>query len=329
MPVHIEALLPTDPLDALAGLQSNASGLRRLDDTYNMIYLWCFLPPGGDVVQLLVHGFTYTNQYWSPPAEEFKNYSYAAFSCDRGIPSLAVDWLGVGLSSRPPNASDVQYPSVSAVMSQIARNLKSGPIISGIGPFKKVIGVGHSAGSGLLNFGAIIEGSHSPFDGLVLTSALIVEPGSLGPSSTSYSPARDVDPVRWATLDPAYVSNANRTAFYPRDKTAFSPRMIVFDNFTKDVGTVSMFAQIPTTSLPNQYAGPVVKIVGSEDQLFCNGDTCNNVTALTEAEQVLWPDARSFDVVVAEGSGHDLNLDFHAMALFNTFVAFVEKFAGL
>ncbi|KAJ7239512.1 hypothetical protein C8J57DRAFT_1565016 [Mycena rebaudengoi] len=60
-----------------------------------------------DIVQFLVHGFTYTNQYWSPSIEEFRNYSYSAFSCDRGLSSLAINWVGVGLSSRPVNASDV------------------------------------------------------------------------------------------------------------------------------------------------------------------------------------------------------------------------------
>ncbi|KAJ7611269.1 hypothetical protein FB45DRAFT_321164 [Roridomyces roridus] len=237
IPVHVDVLLPKNPLDTFAG-QTNASGLRRLDNTYNISGVFCRPEAvSSDVIQLLVHGITYTSQYWAPPTEEFRNYSYAAFSCDRGIPSLAVDWLGVGLSSRPESASDVQYPSVSAAMSQIALLLKTTPIFPGTRPFQKVIGMGHSAGSGLLNFGAIVEGPHSPFDGLILTGLLIVEPADLGPISSMLSPARDVDPLRWATLDPAYVSTANRTIFYSPDKTAFSPRMFAFDNFTKDVGT--------------------------------------------------------------------------------------------
>jgi alpha-beta hydrolase superfamily lysophospholipase len=123
-------------------------------------------------VQFLVHGFTYTNQYWSPPIEEFRNYSYSAFSCDRGLSSLAIDWVGVGLSSRPVNASDVQYATEAAVASQLARHLKNVSILPGVEPFKKVIGIGHSAGSVLLNFDALAEGPQSPFDGLIMKGTL-------------------------------------------------------------------------------------------------------------------------------------------------------------
>ncbi|KAJ7659510.1 hypothetical protein B0H17DRAFT_839460, partial [Mycena rosella] len=329
IPVHVDVLVPKDPTDVFAGLKSNASGLRRVDATYDVYGVFCqpdtVSPKNAVVLQLLVHGITYTSQYWSPPAEEFRNYSYAAFSCDRGLSSLAVDWVGVGLSSRPVNASDVQYPTGAAALSQVARHLKTNFILPGVQPFKIIIGIGHSAGSGLLNFGAIVEGARSPFDGLVLTGSLSVEPGML-PSLSSIPSARDADPLRWGALDPAYITTSNRTIFYPADPTAFSPRMLIFDDFTKDVGTVSTFLQTPTTSLTTEYAGPVAKIVGSEDQLFCAGTgRCVDVAALTAAERVLWPAAQSFEVAVAQGSGHDLNLDFFAEGPFNTFVHFVDQ----
>ncbi|KAJ7691030.1 hypothetical protein B0H17DRAFT_935509 [Mycena rosella] len=306
IPVHVDVLVPKDPTDVFAGLKSNASGLRRVDAMYDVYGVFCqpdTVPPknagqpdndpniGGfsDVLQLLVHGITYTSQYWSPPVEEFRNYSYAAFSCDRGLSSLAVDWVGVGLSSRPVNASDVQYPTGAAALSQVARHLKNNSILPGVQLFEKIIGIGHSAGSGLLHFGAIVEGARSPFDGLILTGSLSVEPGTLLPLYSIPS-ARDDDPLRWGALDPAYITTSNRTIFYPADPTAFSPRMLIFDDFTKDVGTVSTFRQTPTTSLTTEYAGPVAKIVCSEDQLFCAGTgRCVDVAALTAAERVLWP----------------------------------------
>jgi len=289
----------------------------------------CLLGMQMDAIQLLLHGFTYTHQYWSPPTEEFRNYSYTAFACDRGLSSLAIDWVGVGLSSRPVNASDVQYATGAAVASQLARHLKTASIISGVQPFKKVIGIGHSAGSILLNFGAIVEGERSPFDGLILTGSVIVEPVTFSLPSTTIS-ARDDTPLRWGTLDPAYVTDSNRSMFYPPDPTSFSPRMLLLDNLTKDVGSVSTFLQVGLTSLTTHYTGPVAKIVGSEDQLFCAGtDRCADVVALTAAERVLWQDAQSFEVVVAQKSGHDMNLDFFADGPFNTFVGFVEQFTAL
>ncbi|KAJ7872381.1 hypothetical protein B0H13DRAFT_2553711 [Mycena leptocephala] len=302
IPVDVDVLVPKDPTDIFGGLKSNASSLRRLQAT---------------CCAFLVHGFTYTNQYWSPSIEEFRNYSYSAFSCDRGLSSLAIDWVGVGLSSRPVNASDVQYATEAAVASQLARHLKNVSILPGVEPFKKVIGIGHSAGSVLLNFDALAEGPQSPFDGLIMTGALIVEPNTLPP--LPILSARDDDPLRWGSLDPDYLTTSSRNIFYGPDPATFSPRMIRFDNFTKDVGSIATLLQVPISTLTTQYTGHVAKVVGSEDQILCRG--------VNAVEKVLWPDAKSFEVLVAQGSGHDLNLDFLAEGPFNTFVRLVEQFS--
>ncbi|KAJ7128271.1 hypothetical protein C8R46DRAFT_1237043 [Mycena filopes] len=330
IPVHVDVFVPKDPQDPFGGLKSNASQLRRVEETYQIYGTFCEpnTPASAqkDVLQLLVHGFTYTSQYWSPPVEEFRNYSYAAFSCERGLASLAVDVLGSGLSSRPVNASDVQYPTASAALSQMARRLKTPvPILPGApANFKTIIGVGHSAGSDLLNFGAIVEGARSPFDGLILTSSLSATAGNVTTVLPLMS-ARDVDPLRWGDLDPAYVALSNRTIFYPADPRTFSPRMVLLDQFTSDVGAL---AQTKTTALETGFVGTVAKVVGSEDRFFCAGTgRCDDVAALTAQEKTFWPAAKSFEVVVEEGSGHDMNLDFFARGPFNTFVRLVEQFS--
>ncbi|KAJ7847757.1 hypothetical protein B0H14DRAFT_2446087 [Mycena olivaceomarginata] len=331
LPVHVDVLLPKDPTDPFGGLKSNASSLRRLNETYDVFGVFCQpkTAQSTDVVQLLVHGFTYTYQYWSPATEEFRNQSYTDFACDRGLSSFAIDLVGVGLSSRPANASDVQYATHSTVASQLARHLKTTSILPGVQPFKKVIGIGHSAGSATLIFGAITEADQSPFDGLILTGNLIIEPGTLLtiPGVTS---ARDDTPLRWGALDPDYTTTNNRSIFYPTDPTSFSPRMPIFNAFTKDVGTVATFPQLSVSSLTANYTGPVAKVVGSEDQGFCTGtDRCDDVAALTATERVLWPEAKSFQVIVAPGSGHCMNLDFLANGPFSTFVDLVNQFVAL
>ncbi|KAJ7899634.1 hypothetical protein B0H13DRAFT_2518850 [Mycena leptocephala] len=331
LPVHVDALLPKDPTDPFGGLRSNASSLRRLNETYDVFGVFCqpTTAQRTDVVQLLVHGFTYTNQYWSPATEEFRNQSYTGFACDRGLSSLAIDLVGVGLSLRPANASDVQYATHSAVVLQLARHLKTASILPGVQPFKKVIGIGHSAGSATLIFGAIAEANQSPFDGLILTGNLIIEPGTLLtiPGVTS---ARDDTPLRWGALDPDYTTTNNRSILYPTNPASFSPRMPVFDAFTKDVGTVATFPGLSVSSLSANYTGPVAKVVGSEDQGFCAGtDRCDDVAALTATERILWPEAKSFEVIVAPGSGHCMNLDFLANGPFNTFVDLVNQFIAL
>ncbi|KAJ7834988.1 Alpha/beta hydrolase family-domain-containing protein [Mycena olivaceomarginata] len=332
IPVHVDVLIPKDPADSFGGLKSNVSDLRRLNETYDVFGVLCrpnTAPPGNpDAIQLLVHGFTYTNQYWSPPIEEFRNYSYAAFACDRGLSTLAIDLVGVGLSSRPTNASDVQFATNAAVLSQLARHLKTVPILPRIQPFKKVIAIGHSAGSATLTYGAVAEGRQSPFDGLILTGNLNIPPGTL-PGLPGVMSARDDTPLCWGGLDPDYITTNNRSLFYPASPTSFSPRMFTFDAFTKDVGPLSSQLQGSVTTVASEYSGPVAKVAGSEDQGFCAAENCVDVAALNARERVFWPEARSFEVFVAQGSGHDLNLDFFAKGPFNTFVRLVEQFAGL
>ncbi|KAJ7270573.1 hypothetical protein C8J57DRAFT_1605677 [Mycena rebaudengoi] len=155
--------------------------------------------------------------------------------------------------------------------------------------------------------------------------ALIVEPNTLPP--LPILSARDDYPLRWGSLDPDYLTTSSRNIFYGPDPATFSPRMLRFDNFTKDVGSIASLLQVPISTLITQYTGCVAKVVGSEDQLLCPGTRCEDVAALNAAEKVLWPDAKSFEVLVAQGSGHDLNLDFLAEGPFNTFVRLVEQFS--
>ncbi|KAJ7803150.1 hypothetical protein B0H14DRAFT_3778780 [Mycena olivaceomarginata] len=315
IPVHVDVLVPTDPTDVFAGLKSNASSLRRVDDTYDIYGVFCQPDTASvkntDVLQILVHGLSYTNEYWSPPVEEFRNYSYAAFSCDRGLATLGIDWLGVGLSSRPENASDVQYPTVAASLSQIARHLKNASILPGVPPFKKSLA---------RNLPSTASSSRARLFSRPKTLPMLPLPS-----------ARDENPLRWGTLDPEYVTTTDdRSIFYPVDPTAFSPRMLAFDTFTKDVASVSTFVQLATSSLEAQYIGPVVKVLGAEDQLICGATgRCDDLVALTASEGVLWPAAQSFDIVAIPGSGHVMTLDFFAQGAFNVFVGLVNKFSGL
>ncbi|KAJ7850561.1 hypothetical protein B0H13DRAFT_1905604 [Mycena leptocephala] len=298
VPVHVDALVPKDPSDVLGGFKSNSTSLRRVNTTYDIYGVFCRPDAGNeDVLQLLAHGFSYTSQYWSPPIEEFRNYSYAAFSCER-------------------------VPTSAAALSQLAQHLKTAPILPGVGPFQKIIGIGHSLGSALFSFGAVVDGAQSPFDALSKRSP----PGS--GTSTVFIAARDANPLRWGALDPAYATVNDRTPFYPADLTAYSPRMLLFDGFTKDVGPLNIRLQVASSSIPAaNYTGAVAKVVGAQDQVSCGADWCVDVETLTAAEQVTWPAVKSFEVLVLQGGGHDLNLDFQAGAAFETIFRLVATFS--
>jgi hypothetical protein len=41
VPVHVDVFVPKDPTDVFAGLKSNSSGLRRVDDDYNIYGVFC------------------------------------------------------------------------------------------------------------------------------------------------------------------------------------------------------------------------------------------------------------------------------------------------
>ena len=41
IPVHVDVLVPKDPTDIFGGLKSNASSLRRVDDTYDVYGVFC------------------------------------------------------------------------------------------------------------------------------------------------------------------------------------------------------------------------------------------------------------------------------------------------
>jgi hypothetical protein len=41
LPVHVDVLLPKEPTDPFGGLKSNASSLRRLDETYDVFGVFC------------------------------------------------------------------------------------------------------------------------------------------------------------------------------------------------------------------------------------------------------------------------------------------------
>jgi hypothetical protein len=90
-----------------------------------------------------------------------------------------------------------------------------------------------------------------------------------------------------------------------------------------------MGVQAASSSIPAaNYTGAVAKVVGAEGQVLCAANRCIDVEALTAAERVVWPAARSFEVIVSQGSGHDMNLDFEAGAAFDIIFNLVTKFSA-
>lgn len=157
------------------------------------------------------------------------------------------------------------------------------------------------------------------------------DPGFLESTKLGKLAARDVDSARWADLDPGYISSPNRTQYYPPDNSSFSADVLRIDELTKDVSTIYYTDQAAAVYVPAKgFTGPVVQLVGSEDQVHClnNGDgfvPCDAM-ALQSSEAQYWPDSKNFTVIVREGQGHDVNLDFGAAETFSLLTRLVDQF---
>ncbi|KAJ7884605.1 hypothetical protein B0H14DRAFT_3742212 [Mycena olivaceomarginata] len=255
-----------DPTDVFAGLKSNSSSLRRVDDIYNIYGVFC-----------QPESMSARN-----PASCARNHIYQPIlvSVGGGIPKLFLHGLFL-------------TPTVAAAISRLAHHLETVSLLPGVPPFRTIIGIGHSTGSGLLTFTAIVDGARSPFAAFILTSALSDSGAAPAAPSSLIPSARDDTPLRWSALDPGYITAPNRSIFYPRRLRR------LFDAFTRDVGSVGMLAQTGVVSIAAQhYAGRVAKVLGAADQFICADERCEDVAALSAAEGVLWPAAESFELVL-------------------------------
>ncbi|KAF8587749.1 hypothetical protein K439DRAFT_1630361 [Ramaria rubella] len=336
VPVPVDVTIPVNPSDP-TGL--NSTDTFRLQTIFEVFGELCE-PVSADstfshAIQLLLHGQSYTSQYWDVSWNGFQNYSYVALSCSKGISSFAYDNLGAGRTTRPQSSTECQMPTAGNVSSSLAKDLKSGAIsriLTGREmKYDKVIGFGHSLGSATLNYAAIGDGENSPFDALVLTGS-IHDPEFIINPPVAAVPASQVDPARFPNLDPGYITTPNisaRMIFYGPTLASFSLDVFNLDELTKDAGSHWLTLQIRAIYTPAaRFKAPVVELVGSFDKVHClpNGAPCDQ-TKLQTSEAIFFPDSKNFSMIVIDGFGHDLNLEFAAAKAFTIMNQLFERFA--
>ncbi|EIN10217.1 hypothetical protein PUNSTDRAFT_43200 [Punctularia strigosozonata HHB-11173 SS5] len=337
IPVAVDVRIPSDP-----SLPINTTDTRRIHEIYDIFGVLC--APNEDAssglsdrVQLLLHGNTYTTAYWTFPYNGFRNYSYVAYSCERGLSSFAFDMVGSGLSTRPSNSSDIQLFVASNVTSSLSAMLKDGTVSRALGGsgkrFSKVVAFGHSLGAVTLNWVAIALGSRTPFDAFVPTGH-IHDPGFIVIDPVQHVPAREVDPARWGNLDPGYITTPNisaRATFYSTDTTTFSSQVLMIDELTKDLGSSAMApalegaVYVPATG----FTGPVAIVVGEDDQVHCvspgNDFLPCNITSVLAQERPFYSDSKNVTAFVVPKTGHDLDLQFTTNETFQLFTDLVNE----
>ncbi|EME41981.1 hypothetical protein DOTSEDRAFT_72924 [Dothistroma septosporum NZE10] len=277
-----------------------------------------------DTLQLLVHGITYTQNYWSglaPPGTipGQDEYSWIKYASDRGYPTLSVDRLCNGLSSRPDGLEKCQLPLEVATMHAIVQAAREGTLPFVGRCFEKIVYVGHSYGSLVANGLAVQHPKDA--DAYVLSgfSLKVVQGGAPVSTLAKLSTASSALPFRFGFLheDPNYVVATSQQGvaelFYYGD---YDPAVLQFDYDTR--GTVTN-GESETTPLGQytapEYTGAVFVLNGNEDGIFCEqhpaaegtAGSANCSNGFSSGVHDAYPKARCFDYYNTPNTGHCLN----------------------
>lgn len=298
---------------------SNATYAQKSGD-YDISGIFCKptkkSPERENVIQVLVHGATYTKRYWSGGAwsnDNSSKYSWSRYANKKGYYTLALDRLGNGQSSRPDPLQEVQLPLEADVIHQIIRKLREGSLFHK--KFTKVIYAGHSTGSIV---GTIIAQTYpTDIETLILTGyAAPVSNAGGSAGGEDYRPAHDILP-RFRNLPEYYIAANNEQgttkAFY---YGSYDPAVPVLDFESRGTFTFGeLFAISGSSSSPN-FQGNVLLVTGAHDQVVCgsgNPSSCLPAAQSPVAKAVdLFPKAASFNYILPANAGHDLN--FHTNA---------------
>lgn len=294
--------------------------------TYNISARYCEpevdIPSRRNTIQLLVHGITYTKDYWSglgPPGSGFDGdtYSWIAYASKQGYPTLSIDRLGNGQSDRPNGLTVVQINSHIEVTQSLVNLLKTGAI--GKRAFDKVIYVGHWLGSVVGNLHSVKY--PSAVDTYMLTGFTLKARSSYIPTAITgvFLPATIAYPKKWAGQALSYfVSSSMRGAnklFFVLPNT--DPSLVAL-NF-KLRGTVTVGEFITLFEGPKaapEYKGRVFVLTGQNDSIFCSpgilgegtltgrGDCGTGVDNLAYRTRELYPSAIEFDYSTPNNTGH-------------------------
>ena len=152
-------------------------------------------------VQFLTHGDTLYSGYWDIAPE----YSYVDAAAQAGYATFSYDKIGVGQSDHPDPIQVVQGPLQVEIAHALVQLLRSAQI--GSRKFKKVVGVGHSAGSTITV--AVSAKYPKDFDAVIISGTTISTtsvPISL--ASFSFEVAKNDPSGKFAGLRNAYIVQA-------------------------------------------------------------------------------------------------------------------------
>jgi pimeloyl-ACP methyl ester carboxylesterase len=260
--------------------------------------------PMANTVQLLVHGYSYSRYYWDFPYQP-ETYSYVHAAARAGYPTLAIDRLGDGRSSRPAGRL-LTWQNAALTVATAVTALRRGSLGT---TFDKVILVGHSYGSVTCYQ---VAARHPGVDALIITGAahrvnlleitrlLLNSPPALG-SLAEPAP------------DPLYVTTRRDWRDFLYRTANADPEVIALDERLKQ--TAGVF-EVPS-ALPYLWNGvsrttniPSLTVIGDHDQVFAKwAADCSSDAVLAAFERRFYGPLATVEGAVIRGAGHDLNLE--------------------
>ena len=313
-------------LSSLTKLLASVEGLptRLVGGTYSVSARYCEplvdVPHRRNTLQFLVHGITYTKDYWSGRATKdigpgSTESSWVYFAAKQGYPTLAIDRPCNGESSRPNGLVECQVPLQGAILDAVIQKARSGDLPGVSTKFNKIIYVGHSYGSLVGNYitatypDSVDQVHLTGFSQKILVGgpSVVIRPVPL--------PANLVTPLRFPGLDVSYIIGTSkdgaRPCFY---EGGYDSSMVDYEWRNRGTVTLGEFATVPLGQLQApDFKGDVFVVNGDADNIFCASDT---VTALagkpgkcTEykySEEVVssYPAARQFGYHNVLDAGH-------------------------
>jgi alpha-beta hydrolase superfamily lysophospholipase len=295
--------LPTHSTQSCTPRAVEVSLTEQADATLYHIRGWLCQPQQKtSTVQLLVAGMTYAHTYWTGPGGPDGGYVRSALTAGTAV--FVFDRIGIGESDKPP-ADQVTLDAEATVAHQLVTALRDGEL----GRFPRVVGVGHSFGSIILQ---AETAAHHDLDRLVLTGLLhgldlateAAFAGDLYPAGSDPAYANAGLPTGYLTTKPG-----TRDQYFLDPATAL-PGAATWDEQTKataTTGELTLDLSRPESD-SRQVHVPVLLVVGSADAIFCGaGLACTSGQDVCARERGFYPGA-VLDAAVIADTGHSITL---------------------
>ena len=199
----------------------------------------------------------------------YKNFTYSYINCavDKyGYSTLAIDRLGIGLSSRADPLNVIQAPATMSAIYEVTKRLRAGDLPDVQKKFEKIVHVGHSFGS-ILTY-ELVAMHPDISDGIILTgysqNGSYVAAISAG---MNWQVARMNQPARFGNHSTGYLTwsnlGSNQYGFFKPGY--FDTQMLMHSEANKMPATLGEMLTLGSQprSAP-EFKGPVMVFTGSK-----------------------------------------------------------------